>query len=310
MLQKLGQSDVQASVIALGCMRMWALSVGEAGQVLDAALEHGINFFDHADVYGGGESELRFGQAVRNLGVERENLLLQSKCGIRPGYFDFSKEHILASAEESLERLGTDYLDFLLLHRPDVLMEPEEVAEAFSQLKKQGKVKYFGVSNHSRYQIELLQTYLDEPLVINQMQLSPAHTVMFDAAFNVNMANQAGVDRDNGTMEYCRLNRITIQAWSPFQIDSNQGLFMTNERYKELAQKIESYAEHYRVSAEAIIVAWLLRHPAHVQVLIGSMNPARIARIMKAQTISLTRFEWYDIYQSAGNRLPSRLMRR
>ncbi|AND78690.1 aldo/keto reductase [Streptococcus pantholopis] len=304
MSQKIGPTQVQTAPIALGCMRMGALEISKAEQVLTAALEHGINFFDHADIYGAGESERRFGQAVRNLGVEREKLLLQSKCGIRQGYYDFSKDYIIQTVEASLERLGTDYLDFFLLHRPDVLMEPEEIAEAFSQLHKAGKVKYFGVSNQNRYQMELLQAYLEQPLVINQLQLSPAHTVLFDAGLNVNMTNQAAIDRENGIVEYCRLNHVTIQVWSPFQIDLEQGLFMTDKRYKALAQTIEKYAERYHVSAEAIIIAWILRHPARMQAVIGSMNPDRIDRIMQAQHISLTRAEWYDIYQSAGNKLP------
>ncbi|MGT2929406.1 aldo/keto reductase [Streptococcus dentasini] len=304
MLQQIGSTGVESSRIVLGCMRMAALDTKEASAVIQSAINQGINFFDHADIYGGGQSELRFRDAVRNLGLAREDMILQSKCGIQKGYFDFSKEHILTSVNGILERLGTDYLDFLVLHRPDVLVEPEEVAEAFSQLQQAGKVKHFGVSNQNRFQIELLHTYLDQPLAVNQMQLSPAHTPMIDAGLNVNMQNSAAIDRDNGVIDYCRLNKMTIQAWSPFQIDLGRGLFMGNPNYENLTATIEKYAEHYSVSTEAIIIAWILRHPAQMQAIIGSMNPERIARIAAAEKVILTRPEWYDIYRSAGNDLP------
>ncbi|MGT2948922.1 aldo/keto reductase [Streptococcus devriesei] len=304
MLQKIGQTNVVGSRIALGCMRMAALEVKDAEHVIGAALEQGINFFDHADIYGGGESEKRFAAAAKNLGLEREQLILQSKCGIQKGYFDFSKEHILTSVDGILQRLNTDYLDFLLLHRPDVLMEPDDVAEAFTQLKKAGKVKHFGVSNQNRYQMELLAAYLDEPLAVNQLQLSPAHTPLFDAGLNVNMKNSAAIDRDSGTVDYCRLHQITIQAWSPFQIDLASGLFSESPDYQDLNLTIAKYAQQYGVSAEAIVIAWILRHPAKMQAVIGSMNPKRIAKIAAAHEVNLTRPEWYDIYLSAGNSLP------
>lgn len=304
MLQKIGQTNVTGSRIALGCMRMAALETKDAEHVIGAALEQGINFFDHADIYGGGESEKRFAAAVKNLGLEREQLILQSKCGIQKGYFDFSKEHILTSVDGILQRLNTDYLDFLLLHRPDVLMEPDDVAEAFTQLKKAGKVKHFGVSNQNRYQMELLAAYLDEPLAVNQLQLSPAHTPLFDAGLNVNMKNSAAIDRDSGTVDYCRLHQITIQAWSPFQIDLANGLFSESPDYQNLNLTIAKYAQQYGVSAEAIVIAWILRHPAKMQAVIGSMNPKRIAKIAAAHEVNLTRPEWYDIYLSAGNSLP------
>lgn len=303
-LQTIGQTEVQASRIALGCMRMAALEISEAKKIVATALQEGINFIDHADIYGGGESEIRFAQAVNHLGLHRENYFLQSKCGIRKGFFDFSKEHIIESVDAILQRLDTDYLDFLVLHRPDVLVEPEEVAEAFSQLEKSGKVKHFGVSNHNRYQMELLQSYLDQPLVVNQMQLSPAHTPMFDAGLNVNMRNQAAIDRDNGSVEYCRLHQMTIQAWSPFQIDLNKGLFTGNPDYQDLNETITSLAQKYQVSDEAIIISWILRHPAQMQAIVGSMNTDRLKKIAQAYSIKLSRQEWYDIYRSAGNTLP------
>lgn len=212
MLQNIGQTGIQATRIALGCMRMSDLKGKQAEEVVGTALDLGINFFDHADIYGGGLSELRFRDAIKHLNVNRDKMIIQSKCGIREGYFDFSKEYILSSVDGILERLGTEYLDFLILHRPDVLVEPEEVAEAFTKLRAEGKVKHFGVSNQNRFQMELLQSYLDEPLAVNQLQLSPAHTPMFDAGLNVNMLNKASIEHDDGIVDYCRLKRVTIQA--------------------------------------------------------------------------------------------------
>lgn len=302
--QLIGQTGLEGSRIALGCMRMASLEVSEAEKVISTALKERINFIDHADIYGGGESEIRFRDAAKNLGLSRDQYLLQSKCGIRKGFFDFSKDYILSSVDGILDRLDTDYLDFLVLHRPDALVEPEEVAEAFLQLEKAGKVKHFGVSNQNSHQMALLQSYLDKPLAVNQMQLSPAHTPMLDAGFNVNMRNQASIDHDNGVIEYCRMNKITIQAWSPFQIDLDKGLFTGNPDYEELNQTITNLADNYQVSDEAIIIAWILRHPAKMQAIAGSMNPERLSKIARAYDVHLTREEWYDIYRSAGNSLP------
>lgn len=304
MLQNIGQTGIQVTRIALGCMRMSDLKGKQAEEVVGTALDLGINFFDHADIYGGGLSELRFRDAIKHLNVNRDKMIIQSKCGIREGYFDFSKEYILSSVDGILERLGTEYLDFLILHRPDVLVEPEEVAEAFTKLRAEGKVKHFGVSNQNRFQMELLQSYLDEPLAVNQLQLSPAHTPMFDAGLNVNMLNKASIEHDDGIVDYCRLKRVTIQAWSPFQIDLSRGLFVNHPDYKELNETIAKLAKNYNVSSEAIVIAWILRHPAKMQAIVGSMNPSRLKAIDKANDIALTRKEWYDIYRSAGNILP------
>ncbi|HGI2083700.1 TPA: aldo/keto reductase family oxidoreductase [Streptococcus agalactiae] len=304
MLQNIGQTGIQATRIALGCMRMSDLKGKQAEEVVGTALDLGINFFDHADIYGGGLSELRFRDAIKHLNVNRDKMIIQSKCGIREGYFDFSKEYILSSVDGILERLGTEYLDFLILHRPDVLVDPEEVAEAFTKLRAEGKVKHFGVSNQNRFQMELLQSYLDEPLAVNQLQLSPAHTPMFDAGLNVNMLNKASIEHDDGIVDYCRLKRVTIQAWSPFQIDLSRGLFVNHPDYKELNETIAKLAKNYNVSSEAIVIAWILRHPAKMQAIVGSMNPSRLKAIDKANDIALTRKEWYDIYRSAGNILP------
>lgn len=304
MLQDIGKTGVKGSRIALGAMRMSSLSINEAEEVIATAVENGINFFDHADIYGGGESEKRFRDAFKNLSVNREDILLQSKCGIRRGYFDFSKEHILASVDGILERLGTDYLDFLVLHRPDALWEPEEVAEAFTQLTNAGKVRHFGVSNQNSSQMALLQSYLDTPLAVNQLQLSPVHAPMISSGLEVNMTTPGATVRDGGVLDYCRLHEVTVQAWSPFQIDLSKGLFTGNPAYQELNDTIAKYAKKYQVSDEAIIVAWILRHPAKIQAIVGSMNPERIRKIVRATEVVLSRPEWYDIYTKAGHILP------
>lgn len=304
MKQILGSSDLSVSRIGLGCMRMAALEPSDAARVLETALEKGINFFDHADIYGGGQSEVRFAQAVKELGLDREKLVIQSKCGIRKGFFDFSKEHILDSVDGILSRMDIDYLDLLALHRPDALMEAEEVAEAFRALKESGKVRHFGVSNQNRYQMELLQSYLDEPLMVNQLQLSPAHTPMIDAGFHVNMKDDPATMRDGGILEYCQLKSVTPQAWSPFLINLQEGIFANHPAYEELNQTIQHYADDYGVAAEAIVVAWILRHPAKIQTIVGSMNPDRLTKIAQAFDVQLTREQWYHIYRSAGNILP------
>lgn len=303
-MQELGQTGLQVSRIALGCMRMAALSEQEASRVLETSLEEGINFFDHADIYGGGQSEIRFASAMKELGVKREDIILQSKCGIRKGYFDFSKDYILQSVDGILERLDTDYLDVLALHRPDALMQAEGVAEAFYQLEKAGKVRHFGVSNQNIYQMELLQSYLDKPLAVNQLQLSPAHTPLIDAGLHVNMKDDVATMRDGGLIDYCQLKKVTIQAWSPFLIDLQKGIFANHPDYAELNRTLEEIAGRYQVSAEAVVVAWILRHPAKIQTIVGSMNVDRLKRIAQANKFELTRPEWYDIYKSAGNFLP------
>lgn len=303
-MQRLGQTGLEVSRIGLGCMRMAGLSGQETAQVLKTVLEQGINFFDHADIYGKGESEIRFAQGAKLAGIKREEIVLQSKCGIRKGYFDFSKDYILESVDGILKRLDTEYLDVLALHRPDALMEAEEVAEAFYLLKKAGKVHHFGVSNQNIYQMELLQSYLDQPLAVNQLQLSPAHTPLIDAGLHVNMKDDAATMRDGGLIDYCQLKKITIQAWSPFLIDLQRGIFANHPDYALLNQTIGEIAERYHVSHETIVVAWILRHPAKIQTIVGSMNSDRLTKIAQASQITLTRQEWYEIYRSAGNILP------
>ncbi len=273
--------EFTASAIALGCMRMAALTVAEAAQLLNIALDEGIDLFDHADIYGGGRSEEIFAEAMRLTPGIREKVLLQSKCGIRQGQYDFSKEHILTSVDGILKRLQTDYLDILLLHRPDTLMEPEEVAEAFAHLHCSGKVRYFGVSNQNPMQMELLSKFLNHKLIANQLQFSLTNTGMIDAGLNVNMQNNATINRDGSVLEYCRLKDIIIQAWSPFQYGFFAGVFLDNDKFPALNAKINELVEKYDRPNTAIAIAWILRHPANIHPIVGTMNPRRLQDILQ-----------------------------
>lgn len=297
-----GMFEVPA--VALGCMRIAGKTREEAAAIVAAAMDNGINFFDHADIYGRGDSERVFAQAVKDNQISRDKIIVQGKCAIHDGMFDFSKEHIIRSVEGILQRLDTDYLDTLLLHRPDTLMEPEEVAEAFTSLQAAGKVRFFGVSNCNGGQIALLQKYCKQKIAADQLQLSLAFTPMIDSGLNVNMLNEASINHEAGVLEYCRYNDITIQAWSPLQYGFFEGCFIGSEKYPALNAKLQELAEKYGVTDSAIAIAWILRHPANMQAIIGSMNPQRIADFAKAGDVTLTRKEWYELYISAGNKLP------
>jgi predicted oxidoreductase len=301
---KLGGSTLEVPVVAVGCMRINSLEKNEAESFVQTALEQGANFFDHADIYGGGACEEIFADAIHMNAEVREKIILQSKCGIRKGMFDFSKEHILDSVDGILKRLNTEYLDVLLLHRPDALVEPEEVAEAFDTLESSGKVRHFGVSNQKPMQIQLLQRYVKQPLVANQLQLSITNANMISNGINVNMENDSAIDHDGSVLDFCRLNDITIQPWSPFQYGFFEGVFLGNEKFPELNQKIDEIAAKYGVSNTTIAIAWLLRHPAKMQPVIGTMNVDRLKECIKASEVHLTREEWYAIYRTAGNILP------
>lgn len=290
--------------LMLGCWRLHERTPQQIATLLESALENGIRHFDHADIYGGGESERRFAQAMRTLACPRESILVQSKCGIRDGHYDSSAGHILASVDGILERLGTDYLDMLLLHRPDALMEPTEVAEAFSRLQASGKVRRFGVSNFRPMQIELLQSALDQPLCANQVQFGLAHTGPIDAALQANTGFDGGIDRDGSVIDYCRMNGLRIQAWSPLQFGMFEGNFLGHPDFAELNHELNNMAQIYGCSAGAMAIAWILRHPADMQVLLGSTDPQRLKLLCVAPTINLRREHWYALYRSAGNRLP------
>lgn len=300
---KLGKSGLSVPTVAVGCMRIAEMEEKKLAEFIDTAMENGANFFDHADIYGRGRCEEVFGKAIKRL--NREDLIIQTKCGIVPGkMFDFSYEHILTSVDGSLKRLGTDYIDVLLLHRPDALVEPEEVARAFSELKKSGKVRHFGVSNQNPYQMMLLEKYMDMPICANQLQFGIMHSSMVQSDINVNMYNESAVNRDGGVLDFCRLNDITIQPWSPMQYGFFEGCFVDNEKFPELNDAMQNLADKYSVSKTTIAIAWILRHPAKMQPVTGTTNITRLKDSLKATEINITREEWYELYKKAGNILP------
>lgn len=300
----ISNTDLKASEISLGCMRIANMDDAKIQELIHTALDEGINFFDHADIYGGGKSESRFAEALGMNAQLREKMIIQTKCGIQKGYFDFSKTHILEAVDGSLKRLRTDYIDVLLLHRPDALVEPEEVAEAFTILQDSGKVRHFGVSNQNPMQIELLKKFVKQPIVINQLQFSITNTGMVDAGLNVNMEIDASIDRDGSILDYCRLHDITIQPWSPFQYGFFEGVFLGNEKFPELNRVVDAMASAKGVSSTAIAIAWILRHPARMQPIIGTTKPNRVRESCQASNVTMTRPEWYEIYRAAGNKLP------
>lgn len=302
---ELGKSGLQVPNIAVGCMRINGLDSKKAEEFVEKSLELGANFFDHADIYGAGSCEEIFAEAAHMNPNNREKMILQSKCGIKPGVmFDFSREHILSSVDGILKRLNTEYIDILLLHRPDALVEPEEVAAAFDQLEQSGKVRYFGVSNQKPMQIELLKKYVKQPIIANQLQLSVTNAHMISNGLEVNMLTEKSVDRDGSILDYCRLKDITIQPWSPYQYGFFEGVFLDNDKFPKLNDTINRVAEKYEVTNTTIAMAWLLRHPAKMQPVTGTMNLKRLEEICQASELYLSRDEWYEIYLSAGNILP------
>lgn len=304
----LRNTDLEVSNIILGLMRIVPLADEEIRSLVGAARDIGITHFDHADIYGSRphECEQRFGDAVTFSAAERASITIQSKVGLASGFWDFSTEHILESVDESLAALNTDYLDLLLLHRPDALVEPEEVAAAFDQLQGSGKVLNFGVSNHTPGQIELLKRSVTQPLIANQVQLSITHAPLIAAGVAANMAGlDQSVDRDNGILDYSRLHDITLQAWSPFQKGFFDGVFLGDrEAYPELNLVIDELAAKYDVPPAAIAVAWITRHPAHIQVVLGTTSVAHLLESAAGSEIPLTRPEWYRLFTAAGHVLP------
>ncbi len=295
------------SRLILGCMRMPALSVKEAAKMIQTAYDLGINFVDHATCYGNGEAETRFGEAMAETSVKREDLVIQSKCGLRfdKQIFDWRKSGIIESVDGILKRLRIEYLDVLLLHRPDLLYEPEEIAAAFDELEKSGKVRCFGVSNTMPMQIELLQKYIRQPLKINQLQLSLEQSQLIDQALYMNnKTTDMSLMRDGGALDYCRFHDITVQAWSPLQCGMFEGVFIDNPAYPELNRVLEELAAQYGVAKTAIALAWILRHPAKMQVITGTMKPARLTAMSEACKVHLSHEEWYRLYLASGKFLP------
>lgn len=296
-----------ASSIILGCMRMPALTVDAAANMISTAVDLGINFFDNATCYTAGEAETRFGDAFAASGIRRDSVIIQTKCGLcfERDEFDWTKENILASVDDSLRRMKTDYLDVLLLHRPDLIFEPEQVAEAFDILEKNGKVRFFGVSNVPTLQMELLRKFVSQPLSINQLQFSLEQSQLIDQALYLNnKTTDMSIDRDNGTLDYCRLHDITIQAWSPLQYGFFKGCFVDDPQFPELNKALEEIGDKYSVPKTAVAIAWVLRHPARMQAIAGTMNPQHLKDICEASHVTLTHHEWYQLYLASGKKLP------
>ena len=319
---RLPHTELEISRLAYGCMNLggrWdrkpleAAEIAHAARLVETACELGINFFDHADIYTLGKSEQVFGEVLRQQPGLRQRIIIQSKCGIRfagdpqpglPGRYDFSHTHIISSVEGSLKRLGTDHLDILLLHRPDALVEPEEVGSAFNDLRNSGKVRYFGVSNHTAAQMALLQKYIDQPLVANQVELNLLHAHLIEDGVRADIPGAyAGV---GGTLDYCRLNQILIQAWAPvaggrlFNLPAE-----AKENERQAAALIAQLADEKRTSREAILLGWLLRHPAGIQPVIGTTSLERLKASCLADEVTLSREEWYALLVTArGAALP------
>jgi len=303
----IANGPANASRLILGCMRMPALSVEEAAKMIQTAYDLGINFVDHATCYGDGEAETRFGDALALTSVKREDLIVQSKCGLRfdKQIFDWRKSNIIESVDGTLKRLKMEYLDVLLLHRPDLLYDPEQIAEAFDELEAAGKVRYFGVSNTMPMQIELLKKYVKQALKINQLQLSLEQSQLIDQGLYMNnKTTDMSIMRDGSALDYCRLHDITIQAWSPLQRGMFQGMFIDNPEYPEMNKVLGELAEQYGVTKSAIAIAWILRHPAKMQVISGTMNPVHLTEMAQAFKVDLTHEEWYRLYLSSGKFLP------
>jgi predicted oxidoreductase len=300
----IGGVGLEGSAVALGLMRIDALDELSVVGLIEGAYEVGIDTFDHADVYGDGRCEELFGAAFAKTAIQRSDVLIQTRCGIRDGFFDFSRDHIVTSVEKSLQRLRTDYLDILILHRPDTLMEPDEVASAFDDLHMSGKVRHFAVSNQNPGQIELLQASLRQPLIANQLQFGLGHTGMIDAGFNVNLDNSAAHVRDSGILEYCRRKNITVQAWSVLQYGYFAGSILGEAAFGVLNTELAIEAKRQGVSPSAVAVAWILRHPAAIQAIVGTTRVERVREFGSAANVDMTKERWYSLYRAAGNQLP------
>ena len=302
------QTELELPSVVLGLMRIAAMSDADIRSLYDTALDCGMTMFDHADIYGGTvhRCEQRFGDALKLSAADRGAITLQSKVGIRDGFFDFSRDHILKNVDGSLAALKTDYLDILLLHRPDTLMEPEEVAAAFDQLHASGKVRHFGVSNQTPGQIELLKTAVQQPLLFNQVQLSITHANLIAQGVAINMDGLGqSVSRDLGLLDYSRLKGMMLQAWSPFQKGFFDGVFIGDRKtLPELNDALDDLAATHGVTPTGIAVAWITRHPANIQVVLGTTKPERVRECAAGSDVRLSREEWYRLFRAAGHILP------
>ena len=298
---------VKSSRVIMGCMRIADKPLRDTEALIIEAVKSGVNTFDIADVYGGGDCERILGVALKDIALPRKDYILQTKCGIRRGetgvWFDFSKEHIVRSVENSLIRLNTEYIDMFLLHRPDVLMEADEVAEACYKLRGEGKIRALGVSNFSAVQIQTLEN-AGIDVTVNQMQYSLGHTTLIDAGFFVNMKENESVQRAGDSFEYCRMKKIALQAWSPLQFGFFEGVFLGHPAYEALNAELNAQAEKYGCQPATIALAWILRTPAFAQVVTGTTAPERMQELCKAADIELSREDWYKLYHATGKKLP------
>lgn len=302
---QLGTSNVKASRVAMGVMRMSMRSREEAAESVKTALDCGVNFFDSADIYGRGLSSQMLGTALRDNNVPREQVFLQTKVSIVPGErYDCSREHLMFALDGELTALGTDYVDFLLIHRPDPLVDLDELADTFAKMKATGKVHHVGVSNMNPWQVDLLQSTVQDHLDINQLQFGLGHTHPIAAGLHVNMGDDAAIDRDGGVIEHARLRHMTLQAWSPFQFGTFAGCFIGNADFPELNQALNEVADELGSTPTAVATAWILRHPAKMQVICGSMSPEHIRETCAGADVNLSREQWWKLYKAAGNDLP------
>ncbi len=302
---RIGKNMEKDPAVVVGMMRFSSLNKEEAEHYVMHAVERGANYFDHADIYDAGACEALFGEVLKQHASLREQLVIQSKCGIVPGkMYDLSREHIVTSVDASLKRLHTEYLDYLILHRPDALMDPEEIAYTMDYLVKQGKVAKFGVSNMNPMQLELLLRYVRQPIAINQLQLSLPHSNMIAAGLETNMTSEGAINRDGYVLDYCRVHNITVQAWSPFQYGQIEGCFIDNPKFEALNEVMATLAKRYDTSKTAIAAAWIFRHPANMQLVAGTTKEDRLDEIIAASRLKLKREEWYALYMAAGHILP------
>ncbi len=302
---QLGTTPLQVSPIALGCMRIGAKSQKEIQALVEKALELGINYMDHADIYSWGKnSEEMFGELLKEKPSLREQMYIQTKCGICGGYYDSSKEHILESVDNSLRKMNLDKIDVLLIHRPDALMEPEEVAEAFHILKDSGKVDYFGVSNMNPMQIQLIEKYTGMKMVADQVQFNVVHSGMVDEGIYVNMKDDGAIMRTGNLIEYAMLHEMTLQAWSVLMASWADGSYIDHPKYASVNEKLQELADVYGVSKNAIALAWILRHPCKIQAIAGTTSVQHLEELCKGAEIQLTRKQWYELYLSNGKQLP------
>jgi len=314
----IANTDIEHFPIIYGCAELgggWNhedLSAEDRVRSRDAifaAIDAGYDFFDHAGVYCHGKSETVFGEWLSDNQSLRDRITVQTKCGIRfaesespwsVNRYDFSADHILASVESSLRRLQTDRIDILLLHRPDPLAEPEEIARAFDLLQTSGKVRFFGVSNHSEAQILWLETALRQKLVVNQLQLSLAHPALIQSGVLINQAVPAAPG--DGLLPYCQRAGISLQAWSPLDRGRVCGGDLGGEdvsRFAPIQHLVGTIAESRGVSPEEIALAWILRHPAGIAPVLGTRNPERIRVCAGAVKVKLSREEWYALFTAA-----------